>query len=154
MEVGMRVLLFAVVAAFALSPAHAHAQTSSPASQALAACIQRSATAQDDVVLIRWIFIAMARHPSVSSLAEIPDAERVSANRDMASLFNRLVLESCPNEARAALAGGQEVFGAAFASFGERAMIGIMQHPDVNAGVAEWSSYLDRDGLIALMNQQ
>lgn len=150
----MRAILFAVIATLALAPMHAEAQTPSPATQALSACIQRSTTEQDNVVLIRWMFVAMARHPSVSSLADIPDAERVSANRAMGALFNRLAIEACPNEARAALAGGEEVFGAAFATFGERAMTGIMVHPDVDAGVAEWSAYIDQQGMAALLNRQ
>lgn len=149
----MRAILFAV-AALTLAPMSAHAQTVSPASQALSDCIQRSTTAQDNVVLMRWMFVAMARHPSVASLADIPDAERVSANRDMGALFNRLILQACPSEARAALLEGEAAFGAAFSTFGERAMTGIMGHPDVNAGVAEWQTYMDQQGLAALVNQR
>lgn len=150
----MRAILFAVIAAFALSPMCAHAQTPSPASQALSACIQRSATAEDNVVLMRWMFVAMSRHPSVTALANIPDAERDRANRDMGALFNKLVIEACPNEARAALAGGEEVFGAAFATFGESAMTRIMEHPDVNAGIAAWAVYIDQQGMAALLGQR
>ena len=151
----MRVLLFAVMAAFALSPMRAHAQTPSAAALALSQCIQRSTTAEDNVVLMRWMFVAMARHPSVSSLSSIPDAARVSANRDMATLFNRLVLQACPNEARTALQGdGEAAFEAAFSAFGERAMTGIMGHPDVNAGIAEWATYIDQQGMATLMNRQ
>ncbi len=151
----MRVMLFAVVAAFALSPMAAHAQTPSPTAQALSNCIQRSTTAEDNVVLMRWMFVAMARHPSVSSLSNVSDAARTSANRDMGTLFNRLVLQACPNEARAALqTDGQAAFQVAFAAFGQRAMTGIMGHPDVTAAVSEWATFIDQQGLAGLATRQ
>lgn len=140
-----------IALAFAVAPVNARAQSESPTIQALSACVERSTTQQDSVVLTRWLFVAIARHPSLVNLANIPDSERVAANRSMAQLFNRLVLEDCRAETRAAwLADGQPALDAPFRSFGERAMADIMGHADVNAAVAEMSSYFDSEGFAAL----
>lgn len=93
----------------------------------------------------------MARHPSVVQLANIPDAERVATNRNVGQLFNRLMLQDCRAETRAAwLVDGQGAIDAAFGNFGERAMVDIMGQPDVNAAVAEMASYVDSEGFAAL----
>lgn len=139
----MRLKSAALAIVCALAPMQSWAQTPSPTSQALSACLLRSASEADRIVLIRWIFVAMARHPSVSGLAAIPDAQRVAANRQMGALFNRLLLDSCPNETRASFqAEGEKALEIPFGTLGEAAMTGIMDHPDVNASVIEMTAYL------------
>ena len=146
----LRSLVLAI--ACIVSPTCSWAQTPSPTAQALSTCLTRSTSSADHLVLIRWIFVAMARHPSVSDLAEIPDAQRVAANRQVGALFNRLLLDSCRNETRAAFqAEGEKALEVPFATLGEHAMTGIMEHPDVNAAIVEMTAYLDRERLAALM---
>lgn len=150
----MKRMLFALAMFVAVAPQQGRAQSMSPQTQTLSACIEQSTTPEDGTLLIRWIFIAMARHPSVNSLASIPDAERVSINRQTGALLNRLILDACPDEARAALlVDGERAMVAPFESFGRRAMEGIMAHPDVEASVAEMASYLDEERLGQLMAQ-
>jgi hypothetical protein len=134
------------------APRVAEAQTPSPAAQALSACIEQHTTSEDNIVLLRWLFVSIARHPSVSPLAAIPDAERVDANRQMGALFNRLVLESCSSETRAAFqSDGQPALNLAFEEFGERAMTSLMSNPDVGAGMSEVGAYIDEQRLQQLM---
>lgn len=148
----MRFLAATAALAFLLVPQTASAQ--SAATQALSACVLRSATADDDITLSRWLFIAMSRHPSVAQFASVSDSQRVDANRQMGALVNRVVLDACANETRAALAAdGEAAIEAAFAAFGRRAMSQIMGNPDVNAGVVEMSSYIDGARLHALQQQ-
>jgi hypothetical protein len=151
----MKRLIAAALFAALLAPLPAQAQTQSAEGVALTQCIQRSTTTADNTLLTQWIFIAMARHPSVSQLATVPDAERVTINRNMAGLFNRLLLQDCRTEARAAFRrDGMAALDAPFGAFGERAMDGLMDHPDVNAGVAEMTSYFDMPGFRNLLTQQ
>lgn len=150
----MKTLFFAIILAAVLPSTLCHAQTASPTSQALSACIARSTTAEDNVTLVRWMFVAMARHPTVANLSNVPDAERVSANRQMGELVNRLILQSCREESRVALlTDGEAGFGAAFETFGKSAMEQIMGHPDVNAAIAEMASYFDQAGLVELIGR-
>lgn len=152
----MLVLAAALGLALALTPQRAAAQVApSPEDVALTQCISRATTSDDDIVLMRWIFIAMARHPSVSQLVSITDAERVDANRRMGALMNRLLLDACPNEARTAFAKeGAEAVRVPFSALGERAMTEIMGNPDVSAGVGEVAAYIDENRLAALMGRQ
>ena len=144
-----------IVAAFAIVLAPQVASAQSAATTALDTCITRATTEQDSVVLMRWMFFAMARHPSVAQYANVPDAQRVESNRAMGALVNRLLLEACPNETRAAFqADGQAAIEAAFGSFGKRAMADLMDHPDVNAAIVEMSAYLDQTRLTTLLQQQ
>lgn len=145
--------LLAAAAAFTMAPSLAWAaDPPSAAGQALSACLTRSTSPEDHVALIRWIFVVMARHPSVAHLAAIPDTQRVTINRNMGALVNRLLLESCREETRAAFqADGQHALGVPFATLGEKAMTGIMEHADVNAAVVEMTSYLDQARLAALV---
>jgi hypothetical protein len=150
----MRNLIAAAAVALALSPAVGHAQTFSPATQAMTACIQRSTSEADNVVAIRWMFVAIAHHPSVSTMARVSDADRIDANRAMGALFNRLILQDCRAESRAAItADGERALEGAFSAFGERAMTQIMGHPDVTASIAEMATYFDREGFVTLMTQ-
>jgi hypothetical protein len=149
--------VFGFVAAIALAwfasfqPAAAQ-RIQTPAGQALAECLTRSASEADGVTLMRWIFVAMARHPSVSNFATIPDSERVAINRATGDLFGRLLLDDCPAQTRAAFqADGSTALEAPFAALGEIAMTGIMNHADVNAATAEMGSYVDGERLSRLL---
>lgn len=88
-------------------------------------------------------------------MASISDAQRVEANRQMGALVNRLLIEACPNETRAAFReNGTEALSAPFSALGEHAMVDIMGNADVNAGIAEMGSYIDSERLGALIRNQ
>jgi hypothetical protein len=150
----MKLQIFVLAIATALAPMSALAQSPSLTGQALSACLIRSTSAEDRTVLIRWVYIAMSRHPSVSEFATIPDAQRVAANRQIGALFNRLLLESCASETRAAFrADGEKALEVPFGTLGEVAMGGIMEHADVNAGIIEMTAYLDQPRIRALIER-
>jgi hypothetical protein len=123
----------------------------SPASQALAACVVRSATPDDNVTLVKWFFFAMARHPSIVQYMTITDQQRVEVNREMGALTNRLLIQACPNELRTAYqSDGNNAVGVAFQALGQHAGEALLQNPDVKSAVIEVTPYLDRSGLAAL----
>lgn len=134
--------------------APAAGQISPPETQALSECLVQSTTPDDHVVLARWIFAAMARHPSVIHLSQMRDADRVTINQQIGALFNRLLLDNCASESRAALVVGPEALEAAFGTLGETAMGTLMSQRDVQSGVAEMAAYVDQQGLAALVEPE
>ena len=100
---------------------------------------------------MRWLFVGIARHPGVSQMASISDGQRVDANRQMGALFNRLLLDTCANETRAAFQADREhAIGFAFRALGSHAMTDLMSNPDVAAGISEVGAYVDQRRLAAL----
>lgn len=151
----MKVIAAAIVA-FALGfAAPAAAQSSPPpTASALSNCLVRATTAEDHTLLAQWIFITMSRHPSVSQMTSVSDAQAVTINRQVGGLVNRLLLDSCANETRTAVrAGGPQALESAFEMLGRTAMTTLMGHPDVNAGLAGFAGYLDQSRLRTLLGQ-
>jgi hypothetical protein len=144
-------LIAAVFAAgFGLGPAHA--QTTSDPVSALNACVSGAVTTEDSVTTARWLFIAMSRHPSLPQSVRVSDTEGLEANRRMGALVNRLLLDACAQETRAAVsaAGHDAAFHAAFGTLGEKAMADLMGNTDVLASIIQLGAYVDRDRLSAL----
>ncbi|MBI3439971.1 MAG: hypothetical protein HY054_15200 [Proteobacteria bacterium] len=143
-------LLFAMACFIAPTAAIAQeppptAQAPSAESQALMACVVRNTTTDDSIVLMRWMFVGIARHPSISQMASISDAERVDANRQMGALFNRILLDNCSNETRAALQVDRaHAMGFAFRALGSHAMSDFMGNPDVSSSISDVLSYIDQ----------
>ena len=148
----MKRILFAALLACACPPGLANAQVSSPEASALSACVTRSVNREDSVTTMRWLFIAMSRHPDLPQSARVGDSEGMEANRRMGALFNRLIFETCPSEAQAAFrALGQEgALDAAFGALGEKAMTDLMANQDVLASVVQLGAYIDSERFNAL----
>jgi hypothetical protein len=148
----MKIVALGAALALALTPGIARAQTLSPATQALSACVVSHVTPEDSVTTMTWMFMAMSRHPNVSSTASISDAQRAETDRRMGELFNRLLLTDCEAEARTAHeADGLEGIYTAFGSLGEHAMTEITTNPDVNAAIGGFGAYIDVARLEALI---
>ncbi len=142
-----------VAAAIAL-PLTATAAYAGPATDALSACLVRSTTAEDHIVLVDWIFSMIARHPSVAGMASISDAQRVEINRKTGMLFSRLLTESCAAEIKQAnKEDGITAVKSAFSVLGATAMQDLMSNPDVQAAGAEIQPYVDQKKLAAVLAQ-
>lgn len=114
----------------------------------LTACLVRSASKDDRIVLVRWIFSAMARYPSISNMANVSDAQRVEVSRNGGQLFSRLLTSDCAAETKLAFKNdGYAAIETAFGVLGETAMSDIMDHPDVQASIAELGAYVDENAL-------
>lgn len=120
-----------------------------PDGDGLAACFNRSANVEDQIVLVRWIFSAIAYHPGVADMARVTPEERVSIDRKSGELVTRLLTQDCRAETAAALrSDGPEALETAFGSLGETAMQSLMQNPDVAKGLTGMASYLNEDELL------
>jgi len=150
----MKVATLLLALALVLAPRPASAQTASPAAQALSACAVRSMSEEDNITLTTWLFMAIARHPSVSNLVSITDAQRLENTRKMGALINEILVESCAAETRAAFReGGMEAVYSSFGALGEHAMGALMQNPDVEAAVIQVGAYVDEQRLNALLQR-
>jgi hypothetical protein len=102
----------------------------------------------DHVVLVRWMFVAISRHPAVTSIATVSDEQVDSANKQMAELFTRLLTVTCRDQAKLALKNeGEFAMQQAFQKLGQQAGLEIFVNPDVAKGMAGMSKYFDQKKL-------
>jgi hypothetical protein len=156
-EVKMRHVLKTVVLTLAVATALPLTVQAAPdpASEALSACLVRSATPEDRTTLIRWAFTVVARHPNVADLSSITDEQRQAVNKATGKLLTRLISSDCAAEARSAIAtGGQESLTGAFNALGQDALKDLMSDRSVQSSFGELLNYVDQGALLrALMTQ-
>ena len=110
---------------------------------ALGSCFVASTTDADRVAFVRWMFMALSKHPEVADLAKITEAQRQAGNRSTAALVERLVLTDCRSQSAAVLQhDGLDAVLAAFELVGESAADGLMSHPAVAAQFESLGGYM------------
>jgi hypothetical protein len=144
------ILSFAVAAAAAFTALGA-ATPAAAQTETLGRCIADNTTGKDRRDLAKWVFLSMSAHPDMRSVASVAGGALDEASRTAAQLFTRLLADSCPKEANAALkAGGSQAMQAAFQTLGQLAMLELMSDKDVMAGMALLERHVDRRRLEAL----
>jgi hypothetical protein len=119
--------------------------TAGPYADDLSKCLVKSTTEADKSLLVKWMFAAASLHPAVSSIASLTYEQRDELNRSMAQLFDRLIAESCRNEAQDAIKyEGPIAFRIGFQALGQVAAVGLFSHPSVASFIAEFSKYMDK----------
>jgi hypothetical protein len=117
----------------------------------LARCLVSKTTPQERAELMRWVFAAVASHPAVRSIATVSRAQMEESNKAMGTMFTRLMSESCKKEAQLAMrADGPDTFELSLEAFGKFAGQELAASPEVNASLAEFHKYVDKDKLNAL----
>ena len=133
-----------LVAAGALAGAWGGDARADVHTDALGACFVASTTDADRVAFVRWMFMALSKHPEVADLAKVTEAQRQAGNRSTAALVGRLVLTDCRTQSAAALRhDGLDAVLAAFELVGESAAEGLMSHPAVAAQFEVLGGYID-----------
>ena len=118
---------------------------SGPYTDDMARCLVKSTSDTDKVFLVKWMFAAAALHPAVRSISSVSDAERDELNRNTATLFERLVTESCRSEAQEAVKyEGPASIQTSFQVLGHVAAQGLFSDPDVARGLAAADNRIDR----------
>jgi hypothetical protein len=59
----------------------------SPETDALSACLVKSASPADQIVLTRWVFAAISKHQRVSDLSSLTDEQFKSVNQSGGQLY-------------------------------------------------------------------
>jgi len=137
-----RILICVSLAASALA---VHAQ---PTVDALSKCLAENTTGRDRKDLAKWLFVAMGAHPEMKAIASITASAPEESSRAAGSLFTKLITESCPSQAKAALAAvGPSAFQSGFTVLGQLAMQELMADKDVAAGMGMLQKYIDSEKL-------
>ena len=100
----VRSLIVAVIVGICTVPAWAQGDQ---AAGALKQCVADNTSGKDRKELAKWIFLAMAAHPEIKQYANADAAAVDETSRTIAGLVTRLLTESCLNETRAVVQGGQ-----------------------------------------------
>jgi hypothetical protein len=137
----MRVFVLALALAFTASP---HAEQEA---LALKSCLADKTSGKDRKELAKWVFVSMAVHPEMKPHFNA-DIEIVAddASKTMAALVTRLLSESCVDETRAAMKGGQltQSLQVAFEGLGQLAMQELMADQSVQRSMGRFERYIDQ----------
>lgn len=114
----------------------------------LTRCLVESTTKEDRAELVRWIFVAMAQHPLVSSMSNVKADETEKANKQVGVLFMRLLTETCKDKAKAAIkAEGAAAIQLSFQVLGQVAAGEIFADPSVVAVMSGIDKHVDGEKL-------
>lgn len=116
--------------------------------EAVGTCLTDSTTGKDRKDLIKWIFVAVSKHPELSELSSVAPEVEETVNRRLGELFTRLVAQDCPTEIAAMVkAHGPASLSQPFEVLGKVAMQELMTHPNVAASLAALDRYVDQSRL-------
>jgi hypothetical protein len=131
----------ALLAAGLLAAAFAEA---GPYSDDLAKCMVRTSSPADRAEFVKFLFSAIAQHPDVSSMANIPPKQMEATMKATGELIQRLLLQSCRSEAQLAIhyESMQSVFYA-FQFYGQAMAAELWGNPIVAGKMKDLNKYLD-----------
>ena len=122
------------------------------ASDALAQCMTRSTTSADEIVLVRWVFGMISKHPGVSDLGTVTPEKQEQIDRQMGALFERLLSKDCADETRAAMAENKDdAIADAFGVLSGNAFGKLTDDPGVAATAENFVKYVDMNKLVQAM---
>jgi len=114
----------------------------------LTRCLVERTTKEDRAELVRWIFVAMAQHPLVSSMSNVKADEKEKANKEVGALFMRLLTDTCKDKAKAAIkAEGAAAIQLSFQVLGQVAAGEIFADPSVVAVMSGIDKHVDNEKL-------
>jgi hypothetical protein len=119
-----------------------------PYSDELSRCVVDNTTQEDRAALVRWMFLALSRHPAVQGIANMDDEALDAANQSMGELITRLLAGTCREETRTAVNyEGEATITAAFTLLGQVAATELMGHPEVASAMSGLETHIDEDAL-------
>ena len=110
----------------------------------LTKCIVAKTSPDDRITLVKWVFIAMSRHPAVASMTKVTESDTATANEAAAALFTNLMTVNCADATRSAMKyEGVAAIQSAFSVLGQVAMGDLMSDPGVGSVLAQLEKYID-----------
>lgn len=146
--------LSAAAASFAaLLPALAPAPgLAGPAVDAMANCLVGNTSADDRVVLMRWMILSFAAHPVAGEGITMPEGAVDQVSQQVAAMFTTLLTQTCVAETKAAFAAeGAVAFEGAFGVLGQVAAQDLSMSPEVNGVMIDFMRYIDQSALDAAL---
>jgi hypothetical protein len=117
----------------------------------LGKCLVNSTSKDDRANLIRWLFVAASHHPAVKPIASVTAAQQDESDKQMGTLFMKLLTESCKTEAQKALqTEGPGTMQFAFEVLGKVAGQELFSSPEVAGNLKGLAKYIDPEKIKAL----
>lgn len=111
----------------------------------LSKCLVAKASPNDQTAFVRWIFAAMAFHPAVNPLSNIPQPRRDEIDSKAGQLMMRLMTVDCRAQLVSALKHeGNSAIESAFGALTQVAIQGLMSDPAVIKGEESFGKNIDR----------
>jgi hypothetical protein len=123
-----------------------------PYADDMAKCLVKSSTPADRASFIKFMFVAIARHPDVQGMSKISPQQEVESAKATGQLIQRLMVEACRSETQQAIRfeGTQTVFYA-FQVFGQAAAAELFGNPNVADVFKQANKYMDIEKLKSLV---
>ncbi len=122
-----------------------------PYSDKMSTCLVEKTTSAEKISLVRWMVVGYSRHPGVTDIVEIDETAAEANTRGIAALFSALLLDRCTAETRAALKyEGEVAMENAFRVLGDVAGRELLENPQVDKAIGEFTNHLDEDALADL----
>jgi hypothetical protein len=110
----------------------------------LGKCLVTASSPQDKQQLVQWIFFAISLNPTIKPYANITPEQREATDKQIARVFEKLLGESCVNEAKAAMKyEGASAFSESFRLLGQVAGREMFSSAEVAAGTENFTNHID-----------
>jgi hypothetical protein len=112
--------------------------------EAASTCLTDNTSGKDRKAFVKWVFIAMSKHPEIASLSAVSLEVEDESNKTVGALITRLMVDDCGKELSAMIEDqGAGSISKAFEVFGRVAMTELMTDPEVNASMSRINKYTD-----------
>lgn len=123
-----------------------------PYTDTLSKRLVESTTPADRSLLMRWIFAMISLNPEFKNFTTFTPEQRTDLNKQVAKLFQDLLTVRCAKEAKDAIRyEGGIALQSSFKVLGEVAARELFLNPKVAAGAAEFTNFIDKDKIKALL---
>ena len=107
-------------------------------------CLMQNTTERDKIVLVRWMFSAVAQHSALESEFNISAEKSTNHEIAVADYMQYILGSICLEEAKNVLNyEGEDAFAKSFEYLGEVAMMSLIDDPNVNRALENWIIHLD-----------
>ncbi len=121
----------------------------------MARCLVASTSQKDKTALVRWVFANASLHPDVASISSVTPEARDALDREVATLLERLLTDSCRKQSSEAFKyEGAIAFQQSFGTLGQVAMHELMADRNVAASFQSFVKYLDKTKLQSIGIEQ
>ncbi len=107
-------------------------------------CILENTSDRDKIILVKWLFVLLAEHPSLKNDFPTTEDDKISNDRAVADYISYVIGVKCLNETKDVLEyEGEEAFLKAFELLGEVAFMELAKNEDVALGFERYLQYID-----------
>ena len=107
-------------------------------------CILENTSERDKIILVKWLFVLLAEHPSLKNDFPTTEDDKISNDMAVADYISYVLGVKCLNETKDVLKfEGEEGFLKAFELLGEVAFMELADHEDVSSSFERYIQYID-----------